>query len=72
MKATLEFDLPEEAELHRDALQGSEWRWAMDALASYLRNETKHGEHSAEEYRIYDAVRERLFQILDDHGLRLY
>lgn len=72
MKAILEFTLPEETHEHQDALQGSEWKWAVSDLSNYLRNESKHVDHSAEEYRILDAVRERLFEILDDRGLNLY
>jgi hypothetical protein len=72
MKAILEFTLPEESHEHQDALRGSEWKWAVDDIISYLRNETKHVDHSAEEYRILDAVRERMAEILKERGLELY
>lgn len=72
MKATLEFDLPEENHEHQDALRGSEWKWALTEVADYLRNQIKHADNSAEEYRTFERVQERLFGILDDRGLNLY
>ena len=72
MKAILEFTIPEEQHEHQDALQGSIWKWAVDYIINYLRKESKHVDHSAEEYRILDAVRERLSEILEERGLELY
>jgi len=71
MKATLEFDLPADSEEHQDALKGSDWKWAMSELAGYLRNQIKHADNTAEEYRTFERVREQLFDILDDRGLDL-
>ena len=72
MKAILEFTLPEENHEHQDALRGSEWKWALSDLADYLRSQIKHADNSAEEYRTFERVQERLFGILDDRGLKLY
>jgi hypothetical protein len=72
MKATLEFNLPQDDEALTDARKGSDWKWAVRDLFNYLKSETKHADHSAEEYRILEAVQERLFEILDDRGLNLY
>lgn len=70
MKATLEFNLPEDDDALTDARQGSDWKWAVDDLFNYLKSETKHADHSAEEYAILDKVREKLAEILDERGLR--
>jgi hypothetical protein len=72
MKAILEFTLPEEQHEHQDALQGSDWRWAVDDLFNYLKSETKHADHSAEEYAIFDKVREKLAEILSERDLRVW
>lgn len=72
MKATLEFKLPEEQHEHQDALRGSEWKWAVDDLFNYLRSEIKHVDHSAEEYNMLEAVRDKLSTILEDRDLRLW
>jgi len=72
MKATLEFDLPADSEEHQDALKGSDWKWAVSDLADYLRNQIKHADNTAEEYRTFERVRVQLFEILDGRGLNLY
>lgn len=70
MKATLEFSLPEEKEEHEDALKGTEWKWALEEVISYLRNETKHVDHTAEEYRTLDAVWDKIVKIMEERDLR--
>lgn len=72
MKAILEFTLPEEQHEHQDAIQGSLWKWAINDISNYLRNEAKHVDHTVEEYQILDAVRERLAEILEERGLEMY
>ena len=72
MKAILEFTLPEEQHEHQNALQGHEWKWALIEVADYLRNQIKHADNSADEYRAFERVRERISEILDDRGLDLY
>jgi hypothetical protein len=72
MKAKLEFDLPEEKEEHEDALKGSEWKWAMNDVVNYLRNETKHVDHTAEEYRILDVVWDKIIEVMQERDLRFY
>lgn len=69
MKAILEFSLPEDDAALTDARQGSDWKFAVDDLLNYLRSQIKHGDHTAEEYRTFERVRERLIEILDDRGL---
>lgn len=72
MKAILEFNLPEEQHEHQDALHGAEWKWALAEVVDYLRNQIKHADNSAEEYRTFERVRDRLTEILDGRGLDLY
>ncbi len=43
MKATLEFDLPEEYQEHRDALDGTLWRGVVVALYNEIRKMDKAG-----------------------------
>jgi len=72
MKATLEFELPEDEDAHLDALKGSDWKFAMDDLQNYLRSQIKHGENTIEEYRTFERVWDRLWEILNDRGLRIH
>jgi len=57
MKATLEFNLPEENEEHFDALNGSKWRALLQDLDNELRLKMKHGELSEEAYKAYEYIR---------------
>ncbi len=72
MKATLEFNLPEDDEALTDARKGSDWRWAVADLFNYLRSEIKHADHTAEEYNMLEAVRDKLSTILEERDLRLW
>jgi len=72
VKAILEFTLPEDTQEHQDALKGTDWKWAVDDLLNYLRNQIKHADNSAEEYRTFERVRDRLAEILDERELRLH
>lgn len=72
MKAILEFDLPADSEEHQNALHGAEWKWALAEVVDYLRNQIKHADNSADEYRAFERVRERISEILDDRRLNLY
>lgn len=72
MKAHLEFELPVDAEAHRDALHGSEWRMVVAEISEYLRGEVKHGNHTAEELAVFDQVRGVVAKTIEDRGLDLY
>ena len=65
MKAILIFNLPEEQEEHRLALDGSQWYCAVDDLRNWLRDRIKHHDEP------YDAVWDELFRILEDRDLTL-
>jgi hypothetical protein len=72
MKAILEFTIPEDSQEHQDALKGADWKWVISDLFDYLRNQIKHADNSAEEYRTFERVRDRLAEILDERELRLH
>lgn len=69
MKAVLKFDLPEEQDDHKVALDGWRWRSVSLDMDTYLRNEVKHHEHTADELRVLDAVRGELREMVADSGL---
>jgi len=73
MKATLEFDLPEEASEHRAALDGNDWRSVVTELDELLRTWIKHG--GLNEMKTPEAlqhVRTTLLQSLEDRNLRMH
>lgn len=71
-KIILEFDSIEEAEDARTALDGYKWKLAMWDLDQHLRSELKYNENiSGETDTAYDAVRERIREILESYSLNL-
>jgi len=67
MKATLEFDLPEEHDEHMNAVRGGDWRLAFYKLHQYLFRLNDSGETSTTERDLSEAN-----EILEDLNLNLY
>ena len=73
MKATLEFNLPEDKQDFDLATKGSDWWnvcWDMD---QWLRGEMKHpsGDMSDETYEALQKCREKLRELIHDNNLNL-
>lgn len=66
MKATLEFNLPEEEAEHRLALDGGKWMSVCHELDQWLRSIQKHGNLKTLEV---DEIRKRLYEELESAGL---
>jgi hypothetical protein len=60
MKATLEFQLPEEREEFSAACQGSEARSLLWHIDQHLRGIVKHGNPTDPERRLAEAVRDMI------------
>ena len=74
MKATLEFNLPEDQPEFNTALQGSDWKhvcWQMD---QYLRTKVKYApdEMSQEKYDALEEIREEFNRIMIENNVDLY
>jgi len=69
MKGILEFKLPEEAEEFELAQQGDQWKTIVCDVLDFLRSEIKHKDHTAEEYAIFQLVRERIIDEMRDRNL---
>lgn len=68
----LKFDSIEEAEDARTALDGYKWKLAMWDLDQHLRSEVKYNENiSGETDDAYEAVREKIREILESYNLNL-
>ena len=65
MKAILRFDLPEEAEEHQDAVNGSKWKMIVREIDSRLRDIEKYGS----EPRSATEIRKMLRDAMDDECL---
>ena len=74
MKATLEFNLPEDNQEFRLATKGSDWWhvcWEMD---QWLRAQYKYmpdAEYSADKYNTYVQCRDKLFELMQENGVSL-
>ena len=71
MTATLTFKLPEEADEHRDAVNGSKWKLAMWDLDQLLRDKLKYEILTEETSKAFEFVRKELFETLEHHELYL-
>jgi hypothetical protein len=62
----------DELEDARTALDGWKWKSAMWELDQHLRSEIKYNEKlSAETDRAYQAVRDKIWEILNDNNLNI-
>jgi hypothetical protein len=78
MKATLKFDFDnqdgDERSNFEDAINGTKWKLAVWELDQWLRAQYKYmpdAEYSEAAYNAYEKSRERLFEILNEEGLKL-
>lgn len=72
MRATLEFELPEDLEDYRQAADGMNWANAMWDLEQFIRTETKYKseEYSEDELNVYIDIRDRITSLMDEYNLR--
>jgi hypothetical protein len=71
MKATLEFNLPEEREEHQVALDGQKWAGIACGMNEQLRSWMKHGHGFANAEQALDETRKLLLQSIENEGLTL-
>lgn len=73
MKATLTFNLPDDAYDYTTAINAPHYRSALEDLANLLRSKTKYApdSQSDEISALYDDLREAFYQILSDNEVSL-
>jgi len=69
MKATLEFDLPEDNTDFQSAINGHNYKSAIWDFDQLLRSEMKHKELSEETHNAYEYCRKELRKILEQDNL---
>lgn len=67
MKAILEFNLPEDEEEHKSALDSANWKFALQEFDDFLRGKIKHTDDKTIDLQL---AREELHSIVNDRGLR--
>ena len=71
MKTTIEFNLPEDQEEMRLAMNGAKYRQALSEFDEHLRARIKYGQISEEEGLILQDIRSKLYEIMSDNGVGL-
>lgn len=66
MKATLTFTLPEENEEFEIASKAQRTKGALDEFDHYLRSKLKYEELSEEQHDVYEAVRAKLWELMNE------
>jgi len=70
--ATLTFNLPEENDEHREALQAGKVLGAIQEFDNFLRAKIKYEDLSENDYKIYESVREKLHNSFAEAGVTLW
>jgi hypothetical protein len=71
MKATLEFNLPDDQNEFDLAVQSGNMYAALWDISQELRTLWKYEELSEEEWKMVDKIRNKFFEILDDSQIKL-
>jgi len=71
MKATLEFNLPDEQAEHYCAIKGQDMLNVLWELKAELRSMLKYGELPDTQYEIVEKIQNFLMSSLDDHDINL-
>jgi hypothetical protein len=69
MKATIEFELPQDATEHQTALDGWKWRMILNEVSESIRHDLKYAEIPAEVYKALDSLRGFIFQRMAEENL---
>jgi hypothetical protein len=73
MKATLEFNLPEDQPEFNNAIKGGNWKNVCWDIDQYLRKHIKYDESlSEEQLRVYEGIREELYSFMIENKVDLY
>jgi hypothetical protein len=72
MKATLKFNLPEDKHEWDNAVKADDMYAALWDLSQELRTMWKYQEYKTEEeYAIVDSIRDKFYEILNEHSINL-
>jgi len=74
MKATLEYNLPEDQIEFDFAINGSKWWKVCWDINQWLRQQYKYmpdEEYSEDRYNAYVEAREKLFELMQENGVNL-
>lgn len=68
-KAVLEFKLPEEQEEFKTAMNAVNMSLTLSEFSLFLRSKLKYEDLSESDYKIYESIREKFFEIVDNNDV---
>ncbi len=72
MEAILKFNLPDDQDDFRFAVEGTKWYLVVHTFDQYLRSQMKHNDNlTDEEYGLLEKVREELYSTINENQLSL-
>jgi len=71
MKATLEFNLPEDTVEHSDAINGTDYKFVLQDMDTTLRDHLKYGHDYKTAGEALEAIRKELHNALMERSLSL-
>ena len=72
MEAILKFNLPDDQDDFRFAVEGTKWYLVVHTFDEYLRSQIKHNDNlTDEEYGLLEKVREELRSTINENQLSL-
>jgi len=71
MKAILKFDLPEEREEFELASNAVNYSIVLSDIDNYLRSKIKHTDLTDEQYKVYEEIREQLWNYINENGIKM-
>ncbi len=72
MEAILKFNLPDEQDDFRFAVEGTKWYLVVHTFDQYLRSQMKYNDNlTDEEYGLLEKVREELYSTINENQLSL-
>ena len=71
MKATLEFDLPEDYDDFENATKGLDMSIIIDNALSNIRHILKHEDISEKEYDVLERVRDSILEDMNERGVKV-
>ena len=72
MKATLEFNLPEEDAEFRMAIDGTWWKYVVTEMDEYFRSQIKYQDLSGEVTKALQAARDNLHELCIDNNINIH
>lgn len=71
MKATLEFNLPEDRFEFQCATKGVAMYCAINEIKNLFRSKLKYGELTDEQYKLIDEINEEFYFILEENNAKI-